>query len=67
MTETIKEYIILLQDTIIIIENSKDPITISAMYYPPRHRFQERKLSEFFNALGNHIIAGSNYNAKHHR
>lgn len=58
----IKDY---LQATILIIEDWLRPLTIAAIYCPPRHSIKSEKFSEFFNTLGNRFLAGGDYNSKH--
>lgn len=54
-----------LQATSIIVEDWNGPITISAVYCPPKHTISHQIFSKFFSTLGNKFIAGGDYNAKH--
>lgn len=56
-----------IQATSIVIQDLRGPITISAIYCPPRHIIKENKFTEFFTTLGNRFLAGGDYNAKHQR
>lgn len=54
-----------LQATAITIEDCAGPITLSAIYSPPKHNIKEAQYTQFFKTLGNRFIAGGDYNAKH--
>jgi len=54
-----------LQATSITIEEAHGPLTISAIYCPPKHNNKAEQFQEFFSTLGNRFIAGGDYNAKH--
>lgn len=54
-----------LQATTVIIEDWNGPISISAIYCPPRHTIDNQQFSRFFSTLGSKFIAGGDYNAKH--
>lgn len=53
-----------IQATNIQIKDEKGPITISALYCPPKHNITTEQYSKFFNTLGNRFIAGGDFNAK---
>jgi endonuclease/exonuclease/phosphatase family metal-dependent hydrolase len=54
-----------LQATSVSVEDSTGPLTVSAVYLPPRHTVKQEQLAAFYNALGRRFIAGGDYNAKH--
>jgi len=54
-----------IQATNIVIEDWHGPITVSAIYCPPKHTIKETHFSQFFQLLGHRFIAGGDYNAKH--
>ena len=54
-----------LQATNVAIEDCHSKITITAVYYPPRHSIAKENFDNFLDALGNKFIAGGDYNAKH--
>ena len=54
-----------LQATSIVIDLINGPLTISALYCPPRHNIKQEQFEHFFHTLGNRFIAGGDYNAKH--
>lgn len=54
-----------LQATTLVVEDWNGPITISAIYCPPKHTIKNEIFEQFFNTLGNKFIAGGDYNAKH--
>lgn len=54
-----------LQATSIIVEDWTGPLTISALYCPPKHAIKKELFQQFFDTLGNRFIAGGDYNAKH--
>jgi hypothetical protein len=54
-----------LQATSVSVEDSDGPLTISAVYLPPKHAIRQEQLEEFYNTLGSRFIAGGDYNAKH--
>jgi hypothetical protein len=49
----------------IVIQDWSKPITISAIYSPPKHKITEEMYSLFFKTIGHTFIAGGDYNAKH--
>lgn len=54
-----------LQSTSISMQSSSGPVTLAAVYCPPRFVVSEDQFSEFFNSLGERFIADGDYNAKH--
>jgi hypothetical protein len=54
-----------LQASSIVLEDWLGPITLSAVYCPPRHIISQNQFERFFNTLGNRFIAGGDFNAKH--
>ena len=55
-----------LQATSIVVDISTGPLTISAIYCPPKHNNQQQHFEDFFLTLGNRFIAGGVYNAYVH-
>jgi hypothetical protein len=47
------------------VEDSHGPLTIAAVYLPPKHAIKQEQLEEFYNSLGHQFITGGDYNAKH--
>lgn len=54
-----------LQATTVVVEDWAGPLTISAVYCPPRHNISHQQFSMFFNTLGPRFLSGGDYNAKH--
>lgn len=54
-----------IQATSIVVEDWSGPITISALYTPPKHKISKTQYSEYYKTLGKRFIAGGDYNAKH--
>jgi len=54
-----------LQATTVVVEDWLGPLTISAIYCPPKHTIKMEQFDDFYNSLGNRFIAGGDYNAKH--
>lgn len=54
-----------LQSTSISMQSSSGPVTLAAVYCPPRFVVSEDQFTEFFNSLGERFIAAGDYNAKH--
>lgn len=54
-----------LQATSVVVEEWNGPITISAIYCPPRYIIKKEQFQQFFKTLGQRFIAGGDYNAKH--
>jgi hypothetical protein len=53
-----------IQATSIAIEDNTGETTVSAIYCPPKHHKRYDDYYRFFKTLGNHFIAGGDYNAK---
>jgi hypothetical protein len=47
------------------VEDSTGPLTVSAVYLPPKHTVKQVQLAAFYNTLGRRFLAGGDYNAKH--
>jgi len=56
---------ILSQATSVHINDGKNGLTLSAIYFPPRHKVDDKKFIEFFQTLGSRFIAGVDNNAKY--
>jgi hypothetical protein len=41
------------------------PLTITAIYCPPKHTIKAEQFQRFYASLGHSILAGGDYNAKH--
>lgn len=54
-----------LQATSLVVEDWNGPITIAAIYCPPKHKIKKELFEQFFHSLGNKFIAGGDFNAKH--
>jgi hypothetical protein len=54
-----------LQATSVSVEDYTGPLTISAVYLPPKPTVKHEQLAAFYNTLGHRFIAGGDYNAKH--
>lgn len=54
-----------IQATNIVVQDWSNPITIAAIYSPPKHKITKEQYSSFFRTLGHTFIAGGDYNAKH--
>ena len=54
-----------LQATSVIVKEWGGPITISAVYCPPKHAIKQNQFEQFYTTLGHRFIAGGDYNAKH--
>jgi hypothetical protein len=54
-----------LQATSVSVEDSTSPLTVSAVYLPPKHTVKQVQLAAFYNSLGHWFLAGGNYNTKH--
>jgi hypothetical protein len=53
-----------LQAAIINIHLNHMPITIAAVYSPPKHKISPERFESFFNSLGHYFIVDSDLNAK---
>jgi hypothetical protein len=47
------------------VEDSTGPLTVSAVYLPPKHTVKQVQLTAFYSTLGRWFIAGGDYNTKH--
>ena len=54
-----------LQATSVSIEDTNGPLTISAIYSPPRFTIKQNQYEDYFNTLGRRFISGGDCNAKH--
>lgn len=54
-----------LQATSITVEDWISPITLAAVYCPPKYNIKMDFFTKFFRTLGNRFVAGGDYNAKH--
>jgi hypothetical protein len=54
-----------LQACSVTVEDWIGPITLSAVYCPPRYAIQQHQFEAFFSTLGVRFLAGGDYNAKH--
>lgn len=54
-----------IQATNVVMEDWNSPITIAAIYYPPKHKINNELFTEFFGTLGDRFIEGGDYNAKY--
>ncbi|KAE9524515.1 hypothetical protein AGLY_015103 [Aphis glycines] len=55
-----------LQSCAIIVKLNNIPITIAAIYSPPKHKITVQNYTNYFNTVGNNFIIGGDFNAKHH-
>jgi len=55
-----------LQSCTIIVKLNNIPITIAAIYSPPKHKITVQNYTNYFNTVGNNFIIGGDFNAKHH-
>jgi len=53
-----------IQATTVVMEWS-GPLTISAVYCPPKHATKQDEFEQYLKILGNRFIAGGDFNAKH--
>lgn len=54
-----------IQATSIQVNKLPRPITVTALYCPPRHKISKNQFSQFFKTLGPTFMAGGDYNSKH--
>jgi len=54
-----------LQATIITVQDWVGPLTIAAIYCPPKHNIKAEQFRHFYTSLGHRFLAGGDYNAKH--
>lgn len=52
-----------IQATSIMVDDWNGPISISAIYCPPKHNIKEQQFTTYFDTLGAHLVRGD-YNAK---
>lgn len=55
-----------LQSCSLIIKLNNIPITIAAVYSPPKHKITIQNYTNYFNSVHNNCIIGGDFNAKHH-
>jgi hypothetical protein len=54
-----------LQATSVTTEDCTGPLTIAAVYCPPKHNIKTEHLRSFYATLGHRFLAGGDYNSKH--
>ena len=54
-----------IQATTVVVEEWSGPLTISAVYCPPKHATKQDEFEQYLKILGNRFIAGGDFNAKH--
>jgi hypothetical protein len=54
-----------LQATSVVIEDWIGPLTLVAVYCPPKYNTKAEQYQRFFDILGQRFLAGGDYNAKH--
>ncbi|KAK7791607.1 hypothetical protein R5R35_008138 [Gryllus longicercus] len=54
-----------IQATSVMITENGRPLTLTAVYCPPKHQITEDQFTTFLKTLGRRFIAGGDYNAKH--
>jgi hypothetical protein len=54
-----------LQATTVSVEDTIGPLTISAVYLPPKHILKQEQLADFYSTVGPRFLAGGDYNTKH--
>ena len=54
-----------LQATSITIDDWIGPLTIAAIYCPPKHTIKSEQFRSYYATLGHRFLAGGDYNAKH--
>jgi hypothetical protein len=54
-----------LQASSVLVEDSVGPLTILAVYLPPKHKVKQEQLEDFCNTLECRFIAGGDYSANH--
>lgn len=55
-----------LQSCALILKLNNIPITIAAIYSPPKHKITIQNYTNYFNSIHNNCIIGGDFNAKHH-
>jgi hypothetical protein len=54
-----------IQATSIVVQDWNTPLTLSAVYCPPRYSIKNQQFQVFLCSLGARFLAGGDYNAKH--
>jgi hypothetical protein len=54
-----------LQMSNVSVEDSVSPLTISSVYFPPRHTVKQEQFEDSYNTIRLDFITGGDYNAKH--
>jgi hypothetical protein len=54
-----------LQAATVSVVDSVGPLTISAVYFPPKSIVTQEQIDTYYNSLGQRFIAVGDYNAKH--
>jgi len=54
-----------LQAISVTVEDWVGPLTIAAIYCPPKHIIKAEQFRHFYTSLGHRFLAGGDYNAKH--
>ncbi|XP_018405166.1 PREDICTED: RNA-directed DNA polymerase from mobile element jockey-like, partial [Cyphomyrmex costatus] len=54
-----------LQATSITLEDTHGPLTLAAIYCPPKHSIKTENFTAYFDKCGHRFIAAGDYNAKH--
>uniref|UniRef100_A0A2S2Q5M2 RNA-directed DNA polymerase from mobile element jockey n=1 Tax=Sipha flava TaxID=143950 RepID=A0A2S2Q5M2_9HEMI len=54
-----------LQSCALVTKINNVPVTIAAVYSPPKHKITNQIFTDYFNSINNNFIAGGDYNAKH--
>jgi hypothetical protein len=54
-----------IQATIVTLETSKQRLTVSATYCPPKYNIYANDCKTAFNKMNRHFIIGGDFNAKH--
>lgn len=54
-----------IQATNVVVEDCNGPLTISAVYCPPKHATKQKEFEHYLKKLGNRFISGGDFNAKH--
>jgi hypothetical protein len=54
-----------IQATIVTVETSKQRLTVSAIYCPPRYNIYANEFKTLFDKINSRFIIGGDFNAKH--
>jgi len=54
-----------LQSCAINLKINNKPLTIAAIYLPPKHNIKNTQFADYFNSFNNNFIIGGDFNAKH--